>query len=181
MGEKDNKCGIQVMHYKPPLMNNKPQYVPIVVKNQSYLAGYLQGMNLFKSIATSFLEENGLIADFGGLDMSLDSTRFNNILMNGRKENELSDNELKEYYHDLIKNKLVKIKDDHPDNNNVFKKDFLMIECPYCSLGIYSFKSPKELPTEQFKCQICGNILIDYTDHYDEEFQYDKGEQYENI
>lgn len=160
------------MRYKPPKTEEKEQWVPIVVKNKDWLVGYVSGIQMIESIISSTIEENGMEIDFRGLDLCLDSSRFNDIMENGKRESECTKNEIKNYFKRIINEKVDMIKENHPDNGNVFDNCFLEVEC-ICGLGIYSFKTPKEIPDKQFKCSICGKVVIDYTDTNDEDFEYD--------
>jgi hypothetical protein len=110
--------------------------------------------------------------DFRGLELCLDSSRFNDIMEDGKRESECTTNEIKNYFKKIIDEKVEMITEQHPDNGNVFDNYFLEVEC-ICGLGIYSFKTPKEVPDKQFKCSICGKVIIDYTDINDEDFEYD--------
>lgn len=160
------------MRYKPPRIENKEQWVPIVVKNKDWLVGYICGVQFIQSLIENSLEENGVEIDFRGLDLCLDSSRFNDVMEDGRRESECTDNEIKKYFEKIIEEKISMIKDHHPDNEAIFDDCFLKVEC-VCGLGIYTFKDSKEIPETQFKCSICGRVVIDYTEKDDEEFEYD--------
>lgn len=160
------------MHYKPPKIDNKEQWVPIVVKNKDWLVGYISGLQMIESIICNSLEENGMEIDFRGLDLCLDSSRFNDIMEDGKRESECTTNEIKKYYERIINEKIDMIKEHHPDNGQALKDYFLEVEC-FCGFGIYLFKTPKEVPDKPFRCSVCGKVIIDYTDKNDEEFEYD--------
>jgi len=160
------------MHYRPPKTDNKDQWVPIVAKNKDWLVGYIGGIQMIESIIAGSLEENGMEIDFRGLDLCLDSSRFNDIMEDGKRESECTSNEIKKYYERIIEEKIDMIKEQHPDNGQVLENYFLEAECS-CGLGVYLFKTPKEVPEKPFRCSICGKVVIDYTDKNDEEFDYD--------
>jgi len=160
------------MHYKPPKTENKDQWVPIVAKNKDWLVGYISGIQMVESIIANSLEENGMEVDFRGLDLCLDSSRFNDIMEDGKRESECSQSEIKKYYERIIDEKIDMIKEQHPDNGKALEDYFLEVEC-LCGLGIFLFKTPKEVPEQQFRCSICGKVVIDYTDENDEDFEYD--------
>ncbi len=161
------------MKYIPPKVDNKNQWVPIVVKNRDYLIGFVNGIHMIKSIVLDSLKNNGINIDLRGIDLCLDSSRFNDIMETGKKESEVSDQEIRNYYNNIISNKIALIKENHPDNNdNIFNGCFLEVECT-CGLGIYMFKSPKEIPEAPLKCQVCGKTLIDYTNVNDDDIEYD--------
>jgi len=161
------------MHYKPPKVNNRSQWVPIVVKNKDWLVGYISGINLIETLVINSLEENGININLRGLDLCLDSSRFNDIMENGKRESSCTAKEIKNYYKKIIQEKIDMVEEEHPENNDkVFSDCFLEVEC-VCGLGVYTFKSANEIPNHPLKCQICGRIIIDYTDHDDDEFEYD--------
>jgi len=160
------------MRYRPPKKDDKSQWVPVVVKDKDWLVGYISGIQLIESLIADSLQENGIEINLKGIDLCLDSSRFNDILENGKRESSCSKEEIKNYYRDLIEEKITMVKEKHPDNYDVFDGCFLEVECS-CGLGIYSFKTPQEVPDKQFRCQICGNVIIDYTGYDDEEFDYD--------
>ena len=161
------------MKYKPPEYDHHDQWVPIVVRSKDWLIGYVSGIQMIESLVINSLEENGFEINLRGIDLCLDSSRFNDVLENGKRESKCSKEEIKNYYNQIIEEKIDSIKEEHPDNNaEIFSGCFLEVEC-VCGLGIYMFKTPKEVPDEQFKCQICGRVVIDYTGYEDEEFDYD--------
>jgi len=161
------------MRYKAPKFDNKAQWVPIVVKDKDWLIGYVAGIQMIESLVLDTLAENGVEIDLRGIDLCLDSSRFNDILENGRRESECTQSEMKKYYSDMVEEKMTMIKESHPDNDvSVFDDCFLEVECG-CGLGVYVFKTPHEIPDKRFKCQVCGRTIIDYTYHDDEEFDFD--------
>jgi len=160
------------MHYRPPKTDNKDQWVPICVKDKTWLVGYISGIQMIKSIIENSLEENGMEIDFCGLDLCLDSSRFNDLMENGKRESECTQNEIKKYYERIIDKKIDMIKEHHPDNGKALEDYFLEVECS-CGLGIFLFKTPKEIPEKQFRCSVCGRVVIDYTNQNDEDFEYD--------
>jgi hypothetical protein len=161
------------MKYTPPIVDGKVQWVPIVVKSKDYLVGYISGFHLLKNIVLDSLEENGIKIDLRGIDLCLDSSRFNDVLENGKRESECSDTEIKEYFRSIIQHKIAMVKEKHPDNDtSILNECFLEIDCP-CGLGVYMIKTPKQIPETPMKCKVCGNILIDYTDKYDDEIDFD--------
>lgn len=66
---------------------------------------------------------------------------------------------------------MIRVVDEHPDND-IDNDDILNVDCP-CGLGFYSFKEIENVPDKQFKCSVCGRVIIDYTDHFDSEFEFD--------
>ncbi|MFW6272628.1 MAG: hypothetical protein ACOC2U_02470 [bacterium] len=161
------------MIYTPPKYEGKSQFVPIVVKNKDWLVGYINGMNVIKSIVIESLYDNGIDINMRGIDFCLDSSRFNDILQNGKRESECTDIEIREYFKSIIDNKIDSMEgDEHPDNQQIFNDCFFETEC-ICGLGIYSFDNPEDIPMDSLKCQICGRTVIDYTNIDDDNFEYD--------
>jgi len=161
------------MKYSAPVIDEKEQWVPIVVKNKDWLVGYVAGIQMVESAIIDSLEENGIEINLRGLDICLDSSRFNDIMESGKRESDCTKEEIKKYYQEIIENKINGVKEQHPDNESkVFSDCFFEVECG-CGLGIYTFNNIEEVPSEQFKCQICGRVVIDYTNHEDFEYEYD--------
>jgi len=161
------------MRYKPPKVKNHAQWVPIVAKDKDWLIGYVSGIQMIEGLVLDTLRDNGVEIDLRGIDLCLDSSRFNDVLENGKRESECTKEEIKKYYGQMVEEKLAMIKDKHPDNDSsVFEDCFLEVEC-VCGLGVYTFKTSNEIPDKPFKCQICGRTIIDYTLHDDEDFDFD--------
>lgn len=161
------------MIYKPPKIKNKLQWVPIVAKNKDWLVGYICGIQMMEDLVLESLKENGVEVDLRGIELCLDSSRFNDVMYNGKRESECTAEEIKEYYRKIIEEKFDILSSEHPDNDvDVFEDCFLEVEC-VCELGVYTFKSPKDVPDKPLKCQVCGRTIIDYTEHDDEEYDYD--------
>lgn len=134
------------MKYKAPEIANKPCYVPVVVKNKDFLLGYLYASKFFKLILNECSEKLGIYIDTSVFDACLDSTRFNDIMMNGKRTSECSQKEIEDYIKNLIENKYQKLKEQHPDNEQKILNDsILKIECP-CGLGFYSYDSTEKIP-----------------------------------
>jgi len=157
------------MRYKTPTIDNKPHWVPIVAKNKDYLIGYLTSLQLFTDIISDILESNNINIDLRAIDLCLDSSRFNDIMENDKREGDCSETELLDYYKQMIKNKISLIEDDHPENDTEF---FLEVECP-CEFGIYIFKEETDIPDKTLTCSNCGRTIIDYTEHFDTEYEFD--------
>jgi len=160
------------MFYKAPKINGKPIWVPIVAKNRDFLIGYISGINLIQELLIESLHEQGIEIDLKGIELCLDSTRFNDILENGKRESECTEQEIFNYYKELVQRKINMVKETHPDNGTVFSKCFLEVECE-CGLGVYSFDTPDSIPEKPLICQICGKTIIDYSEHNDSEYSFD--------
>ena len=166
------------MRYNPPKDDiGNEYYVPIVAKNKDFLIGYLRGISDSRDIMADVLESINIKLDLGPIEAVLDSTRFNDILQNGKHESEMTDNELEEYIYGIVEELTDKIIDTNSENN-IDTKNVLNVEC-VCDLGYYAWREYNDIPEENFKCANCGRILIDYTDEYDYEYgyEYPKGEK----
>jgi hypothetical protein len=159
------------MIYKATI-DNKPYWVPIVVKNRDFLVGYIKGFNLIKEMVEESAKKLDMDLDFGEVDLCLDSSRFNDVIGDGRHERDLSENELNEYYKSEIERKISKMSIKHPENQKNVFDDVLTVECN-CGLGIYSYKHYNDIPDKPVNCQICGKKIIDYTQYDDSEFEFD--------
>jgi len=160
------------MKYKPKIdEDGQPYYIPIVVKNKDYLIGYIKGIEDSKDIMNDLLSYMNINADVDNMDVMLDSTRFNDILENGKRESEMSDEELRDYFYDLIDEISRKNTDDNIENN--IDDDYIFhVECS-CNLGYYAWKDYDSIPDENFKCVNCGKVLIHYTGNYCHNYEYD--------
>jgi len=162
------------MKYTSPIRNKKPYWVPIVVKNRDYLIGYLSGKKLIEMTITDIIKTLNINFNFKDIDLFLDSSRFNDILMDGRREHELNAEERKKYFMKMFDEKMTSLNNYHVENT-VNYKDVLSVECS-CGYGFYSWSKYKDIPVKRFHCDNCGRVLIDYTDIDDFEIEYDGGE-----
>lgn len=106
---------------------------------------------------------------------TLDSTRFNNILLNDQVEDRLSDDEIEKYNKEL-ESKLSCSDDTAHKENAPDEVDlgFFTVECPKCGLT-YNFKTPLDIPNDDFSCSCCDRLLIHYTGIPDGYFNFDDG------
>lgn len=160
------------MKYRTPKVNGKKYWVPVVVKNKDYLAGYLEGMSLMGDMIIDSLQKNGIEINTNEIELFLDSSRFNDILKDGRRESELSDTEKKKMLYEIIEEKMTRVKEHHVENNIENDDSVLSIEC-LCGYGFYSWETVYDIPDKKFDCVHCGRRLIDYTKKDDYEFEYD--------
>ena len=165
------------MYYTPPILNGKPYYVPIVAKNKDFLIGYINAVIDSKELLCDTLESINtnlhLDLDLDIINIMLNSSRFNDILENGKRESEMSDNDFKKYIYDIVHNATNKINADNTENN-VQYNHILEVECS-CGLGYYSWDTYESLPEETFKCTNCGKVLIHYSGHSIHEYQFQEG------
>ena len=170
------------MKYEAPTtVDKKPYWVPVVCKNRDQLVGYIKGMKFILGTLDGMKnsnEETGveseIVIDYGQIDPCLDSSRFNDITPLDKRESEMSKEELKKFRQGMIKKAVLRGMEYHPDNDpEIFKEVFLKVECEHCGLVFYQFENPEDIPEESFYCQICGRKLIDYTEHEDNEYEFD--------
>jgi len=162
------------MQYNSPKINGTPYYVPIVAKNKEFLIGYLHGTYDLKDLFSDVLESIRIDIDLGRVDVLLDSTRFNDVLENGKRESQMTPKELKNYIYDIVEDVTNKMDDDNIENN-IESENVLEVECS-CNLGYYAWKTYESIPEESFKCTNCGKVLIDYCGHYSYEYEFDEGD-----
>jgi len=160
------------MKYESPKINNQPYYVPIVIKNKDMLVGYINGMNFFKRMMTHSLSSAGLSADFSGIELCLESTRFNDILENGKNLWDLSDDEYDKFVEEKVRIKMERAQNPHPDNI-LESSPFLIVDC-MCGFGYYSFATSDKIPEDGFSCVECGKKLIDFTGYSDDEYEINR-------
>lgn len=164
------------MKYSPPKdENGTPYYVPIVAKNRDTLIGYIRGIADGKDIMTDVLESIDIKLDLGPMDVVLDSTRFNDLLQNGKYESDMKDEELQSYIYDIVGELTDKMTDDNSENN-IKSENVLAIEC-VCDLGYYAWDSLDKIPHETFKCGECGKVLIHYSGDFDYDYDYHEGDR----
>lgn len=133
----------------------KEYYVPVVVKNRDYLIGFLDAVSSFAGIFE---------IDF----TALDSMRFTDVLPNGQRRR------------DLTPLQILEVLSDEDEVNNVKEnvKEIEVVQIPYlevnCKCGNYiSLNHPDELPKTTRCCELCNKVLIDYTGHDQDEYEYD--------
>ena len=163
------------MKYIPPKdEHGTPYYVPIVAKNKDFLLGYLHGLETAQEVIEDVMGSIDVKVDLGPVDVILDSTRFNDILENGKRESEMTENELKSYFFDIMEEITTKLTEQNSEND-VFNDVVLKVECS-CGFGFNSWEDLSDIPETNFLCQNCGKVLIHYTNVNEYEYEYDEGE-----
>ena len=153
------------MKYLPPIHEGKEQFVPVVCKNVDQLIGFLRGS---ASMGDSIMPHASMcISEL--LDIS--SSRFNDIMDDGRRESSLSIQELQEYLVSIVERCDVLV--DSYETDKFENDDVLRVSCG-CGLGYYSWADYKSLPSETTKCDVCGRVIIHYTGHDDCEYTFDE-------
>lgn len=148
-------------YFNAPLdENNKPYWIPIVIKNKDYLIGFMNAYDLVCDLHGFNRKE---------IDISLSSDRFNDILLDGTRMQTLSREELKKKLRILF---YSHINATHQENSaDVLSDDFLSVSCT-CGM-YYSFKDENDIPLEDTKCTTCGKYILMYTNMNDSEFTFD--------
>jgi hypothetical protein len=154
------------MMYSAPLdENGKPYWVPVVVKNKEYLYGFLDSMVYSTQLAD---------LDYNVLLFTLSSDRFNDVLPTGERMSSMTDERFKEHVKGLLihdaEHEILK-KDNAEFSEDILGDYYLPLNCT-CG-NFHGFLTPYDLPDEQFKCDLCGKVLIEYTNMNDEDFLYD--------
>jgi ribosomal protein S27E len=147
----------QFNYYKNPIdkKTGKPYYVPCVVKNRDTLIAYVWGIRTALQRFMELDEELGQVR----IDTSIDSLRMNDVLPDGRRARDIPKIELQKMEDEVN----ARMNISHPDNVNVEPlQAFFNLTCSNCG-NYYVFHEPEEIPSKNFKCGICGRVLIDYT------------------
>ena len=166
------------MKYKAPVTEKGQLYwIPVVCRDKSFLVGYLEGTSFTEMMTMDVLESMDITLELDK-ELCIDSSRFNDIMEDGRREHDLTVDEKQQMLVDMFKDRVEHLKDSHPDNK-VNYSDVLNLECS-CGYGFYSWENTTDIPDKQFNCVHCNRVLIDYTGHYDDEFEFDEGENNDN-
>jgi len=161
------------MKYTPPINENgKPYHVPVVAKNKDVLIGYLSGVISSKDIINELFLMKDIDTSLNPIDYVLDSSRFNDILENDKKASDMTQDELTEYMVNLVTGVFDNIESDSTENG-ILEQSVLTIECK-CGYGYYSWDKLSDIPDDNFVCSQCGRVLIDYTNEYDFNIEYEE-------
>lgn len=155
----------ELKFYKAPQDEaGNPLWVPIVIKNRDQLIGFIDGVNMTASIYN---------IDRESMFYTLSSERFNDIIQNGTRLRNMSNTEFFNHAKDVIENGYVRLSaKESRDNSGTSLNDFcLTLEC---SCGNFiGFKDCDKIPNEDMHCDICGRIVIQYTNDEDDFYVYD--------
>jgi len=145
----------------PVNSDGNPYWIPIVVKNKSYLLGFINSYQFISDIYDISVKD---------IEIAISSDRLNDVLMDGTRIQTLTRKELKEKLKFLY---FTEVKENHPENNtNILNQYYLSVSCVNCGM-FYGFKNEAEVPEKDFTCDVCGNSLIMYVDEYDDYFSFD--------
>jgi len=149
-------------YFNSPLnKDNKPYWIPIVVRNKSFLLGFINAYHVINEMHD---------IEMNGMEVSLSSDRFNDILMDGSRMQNLTrsqlKNKLKEMY---FKTHTTK----HQENSgNILDEYYMSLNCINCGM-FYGFHNETEVPENDFKCDVCDNVLISYINEDDDYFDFE--------
>jgi hypothetical protein len=148
-------------YFNAPLDDNKkPYWIPIVVKDKSYLLGFINAYH-FLSGMHGFPTTD--------IEIALSSDRFNDVLIDGTRIQHLSRKQLKDKIRDMFFNEKIK----HPENaDDILDEYYLSLSCTNCGM-FYPFKTEDDVPDEDLKCNICDNTIISYVYENDDFFDFD--------
>lgn len=159
--------------YNPPKYKGKSCWCPVVVKNRDVLIGYIKGFDFVMDIIQS------VSGNAPSLSIALDSSRFNDIMPNGKRLSDMTDTEKEKYTAELCTEKANSIPDETvPQSETDVVLPFLEIVCPCCNIP-YRFERECDVPKNNFTCSTCGYPLLQYTGLNDSTFIFDEGESNE--
>lgn len=139
----------------------EPYWIPIVVKDKSYLLGFINSYRFITELYD---------IDIRDVQIAISSDRFNDVLTDGSRIHKLTREELKKKLKEMYFDKNKEI---HPENDtNILEQYYLSVSCVSCGM-FHGFKEEDEIPEDDFKCSLCGNTLISYVHEYDEYFDFD--------
>ena len=154
--------------YRAPIdVRGKEYWVPVVVKNKDQLVGMLQGMK-------SMIEMLNLSL-YGVIPAILSSDRFNDVLPDGRRVHTMPKDELRAYLKNMIEDEFDEDAYlDHPDND-IELDYFFQLECS-CG-NFHGYHTEDDIPDSISYCELCGRVLIHYTGHDDNEYEFDGNQE----
>ena len=147
---------------KPPTdEKGKAFWIPVVFKNKDTLIGFIEAFRSFAFYYDTPLSD---------IEMMLSSERFNDTLRTGDRMRDLTRFQVKE-----IVKKMISRPDrsEHVENDEqLYSENVLNIDCPKCGM-FYSFKSFRDIPEENLKCQMCERTILFYSGLGDHEIEFD--------
>ena len=164
------------MRYAAPLFEDAEQYVPIVSKNRDTLIGFLQGIHEYHDTMMALLEDFGmeevLVSPYD-IDMfNTSSRKYNDLMSDGRRESLLTKIEKTSMLEEIFDEAESVLESE--DIDDVEYSDVLKIAC-HCGMGFYSWKTLRDIPHDNVKCDICGRHLIHYNGLDDWQIDYENG------
>jgi len=159
------------MKYIAPLTKDgKIQHVTVALKNRDVMVGYIEAFNEFLETLGDYIELTPEIqAQFAPC---IDSSRFNNYIEDGLDSTNMTDEQIQNHFKEKLKN----VQTYHPENkSDILDVGYFAIDCE-CG-NFVSFKTKKDLPEKDYKCDICDRVLIQYLGVDDEEIELPEDKQ----
>jgi len=161
---KNNKVKIinNKKYFNAPLnKEGKLYWIPIVVKNKSYLLGFINAYHLVSEMYDISIQD---------MYIAISSDRFNDVLTDGSRIHNLT---RKEFKTKLKKMYFSPNNEKHPENDSdILNQYFLSVSCVGCGM-FYGFKEENDVPEKDLICDVCGNTLISYIHDDDDYFDFD--------
>jgi predicted RNA-binding Zn-ribbon protein involved in translation (DUF1610 family) len=163
-----------VYDYIPPVDEKGDVYwVPYVVKNRDFLIGFLKGKIISNIIFDTVMENMDIDIAINVDEITMDSKRFCDVLPNGKRLRDLTEQDFENYMREDIKRSMEYYESNNKENDlNILDVSLLSFDCPNCG-GYYSFEKEQDVPDQDFSCSICGHNLILYTGVDDYKIRYD--------
>lgn len=148
--------------FNPPLnKDGKPYWIPIVVRDKSYLLGFINAYRFIEKMCEIEIQD---------VDIVTSSDRFNDILTDGTRIHTLTREKLKLKLKELF---FKSHEEKHPENNTTaLEQYYLYVSCVNCGM-FYGFKKEHDVPEHDLKCDVCDNVLISYINESDDYFDFD--------
>lgn len=138
-----------------------PIWIPLVIKNKDALIGFIDGVNITDSIYD---------VDRDSIFYSLSSERFNDTTQSGKRMRDMTGAEFTKHAQSLIQNGFDRAAAMSADNCGL--DDFILTIS--CSCGNFvGFSDTDSLPEKGMNCDLCGKVMIQYTNENDDAFVYD--------
>lgn len=156
--------GDQVYRYKTNVDKyGHPYKTPIVTKNREQLIGFVDCAHVLMNILH--------VETYTPAITTLSSDRFNDIMEDGRRLSEMTEEEITGYIADIKSRKKLFETSDHPDNIVDWSDYFLMVSCS-CN-SFFAWRTKHEIPNQNFICPDCGKVCIEYIKVEDEDIVYE--------
>jgi hypothetical protein len=164
----------RIKYPAPRLPDGRIQHVAIVCRNRDTLLGHIMAVqSILASVSEAVDIDNDFLAHF---DPGLDSSRFNEIIDDGVSGAKMSVKQIREIMDQKIETILNK-EGKHPENKkNILDPGFFSVDCSGCG-NFIRWNNAKEIPHENFRCDICDRMLIHYIHLDDEDIIFDEGEE----
>lgn len=152
--------------------DGKVQHCPIVTKNRDVLIGHIMATQSILESLSGYANLDDKLLTY--IDPGLDSSRFNNYLEDGLNCYGMTQEEVNEIMQKRVDDVMDSL--NHKDNDkSILDPGFFSVDCQGCG-NFVRWNSAKEIPYENFKCDICERVLVHYIHLDDEDIEFDEGE-----